>query len=431
MTDQTVYSLRAARQLDAVTVELARAKAGRDRAEADAAAQAVLRRSEREHQEALAELRAVAEAERERRAARRQAARAQQWARRRRALAGRAALLATLAVIMLFVVVALPAQVSFLAERWPLPMALAGGTALESLTWVFALQGRARDARGLSAAVHHAGIWTAAIVAAAVNLTHGAQLWGPAFAVVAACGSLAAPITWHMYLLSQREDAADPRQARRDRRRQRRHRKVARTARWLATALPSELTPDELWTLAWRAVHGAEPGITADLLDSYAKVSTLVAKHLRPGDRAGLELLTRPTAAAAVPQRLDARARVEAGFAAARPVAELLQAEVRTRMSPLAVRTGAYTQVTGRTAARSAPLRSDRTTPVQAAATGAAVEAKRRAARAAIRRTLAAGGSPSPTEIGRVHGMSPEWGAKQIRAVRTERQSSPVAPAGA
>ncbi|MDH6111536.1 hypothetical protein P3T36_004690 [Kitasatospora sp. MAP12-15] len=417
MSQPTIYSPKAARQLDAVTVELAKARAARERAEADAAAQAVLRRSERERQEALAELGAAAEAEHDRRRKQRRAERAQRWARHREVLTGRAVLLATLAVIALCVTVALPAQIGFLAQRWPLPMALAGGIALEALTWVFALQGRARDARGLSAAVHHAGIWAAATVAAGINLTHGAQMWGAEFAVVAASGSLAAPVTWHMYLFSQRQDESDPRQAQRGRRRH--HRKVARTAGWLASALPTELTPDELWTLAWRAVHGAEPGITAELLDAHAKASALVAKHLRPGGLAGLDVLTRPAVVQPTLPTVDARDAVEAGFAAARPVAELLRAD--SARTPLQLgRTRSYKQVTGRTALRPPP----RTTPLPAAPDGQVMEAKRQAARAVIRRTLAGGGSPSPTGIGRAHGMSPEWGAKQIRAVRMERQSA-------
>ncbi|MGW2253489.1 hypothetical protein ACWCXH_25320 [Kitasatospora sp. NPDC001660] len=424
MSRPTVYSPRAARQLDAVAVELARAQAGRDRAEAEALALSARMAAERERQEVLAELRAVAEAERERRRARRRAERARRWAVRREALAGRAVLLVTLAVIALFVVVALPGQISFLAQRWPLPMALAGGGALESLTWVFALQGRVRDARGLSAAVHHAGIWVAALVAAGINLTHGAQMWGTGFAVVAACGSLAAPITWHMYLHSQRQDVSDPRQARRDRERRRHHRKVAQTARWLASALPSELTPEELWALAWRAVHGADPGVTADLLVAHAKASGAVAKHLRPGDRAGVELLARPAASWPTLGTTDVRTAVEAGFAVARPVAELLRADASGSAPavPPAGRTTPYSQLRGRT---SAP-RTPRTTSVPAAPDDAGMEAKRRAARASIRRTLADGRVPSPTEIGRTHGMSPEWGAKQIRTVRTERRSGPV-----
>ncbi|MFJ9839292.1 hypothetical protein ACIRYZ_02325 [Kitasatospora sp. NPDC101155] len=428
MSRPTVYSPRAARQLDAVAVELARAQVGRERAEADAVAQSARMAAERERQAALAELRAVAEAERERRRARRRSERARRWANRRETLAGRAALLATLAVIVLFVVVALPAQISFLAQRWSLPMALAGGSALESLTWVFALQGRVRDARGLSAAVHHAGIWVAALVAAGVNLTHGAQMWGIGFAVVAACGSLAAPITWHMYLHSQREGVSDPGQARRDRRRRRHHRKVAQTARWLASALPSELASDELWALAWRAVHGAEPGVTADLLGAHAKASAAVAKYLCPGDRADVDLLAQPAAGRPALWTTDARAAVEAGFAAARPVAELLRVDANGSAPAArpAERTTPYSQLRGRTSAKGTP----RTTSVPAALDDAAMEAKRRAARAAIRRTLADGRVPSPTEIGRTHGMSPEWGAKQIRTVRTERQSAPIGATG-
>ncbi|WP_354642903.1 hypothetical protein [Kitasatospora camelliae] len=415
MSQPTIYSARAARQLDAVTVEIARSQAARERSEAESAAQAARLQAELNRQEALAELRSIADGENARRRERRRAERAARWTARQHALSKRAELAATVAVIVLFVVVAMPAQISFLAQRWPLPMALAGGIALETLTWVFALQGRARDARGLSAAAHHAGIWLAATVAAGINLVHGAQMWGPGFAVVAACGSLAAPITWHMYLLSQRNDHGGPEDARHERRRRRHHRKVARVADRLATALPPDVTSEQLWTLAWRSVHGADPGVTAELLEGHSKAATKVAEHLRPGDRPSLAVLERlfiPPAS----RLTDARAVVEAGFAVARPVAEMM---------PLTRRTAAYNQLTGHTPARTAAAVPARTAPVLPTVDDAAMEAKRRTARSAIRRTLAKGGTPSPTEIGRTHGMSPEWGAKQIRAVRSERLAAP------
>jgi len=421
----TVYSLRAARQLDAASVEIARAQADRIRAEQEAAAQAVRARARRDEAAADAELRAAISAEHDLRAARRRSESSARRTAQLEALVERRVLLATVAVIALFVTVALPAQISFLAQRWPLPMALAGGIALESLTWVFALQGQAREVRGFSAAAHSVGIWGAAGVAAGVNLTHGAQMWGVDFAIVAACGSLAAPTTWHMYRLSKRQDVfADPERVRRERRRRSHHRKVARLADRLATSLPDGLTSDTAWTLAWRAVHGAEPGITGALLERHhkaaAKVRVLMTHTDPEASPAEGPLLLRP-----LPENGDVAAVVQAAFANAVPLADLLTAD---RSTP---RSGAYIQLTPRTSLPGAGPYNPRTgaytaaSPTTSAAATpsneAAMEAKRRTAREGIRRVLAVGGTPSPTEIGRDHGMSVEWGAKQIRAVRSER----------
>jgi hypothetical protein len=283
VSEPIVYTGRAARQVDAATVEVARAAAAKARAEAEAATTEARLRAEEARRQARAAARQAAREERERERARRREARAARLADWRRALAGHGPLTATLAVIALFVGVALPAQIGFLAQRWPLPMALAGGIALEALTWVFALQGRAREARGLSGGVHYAGIWAAAATAAAVNLVHGAAMWGPGFAIVAACGSLAAPVVWHMYLYAVRHDGdRDPKAARLARRRRRHHRKVARLADRIASALPQGLDPDEAWERAWRAVHGAEPGVTAVLLERQAKAAAKVAQLTAP-----------------------------------------------------------------------------------------------------------------------------------------------------
>jgi hypothetical protein len=298
---------------------------------------------------------------------------------------------------------------------------------------VFALQGRAREARGLSAGVHYGGIWGAAGIAAWINLSHGARMWGSGFAIVAACGSLAAPIVWHMYLLSQKNTpTTDPQQVRRARSRRRHHRKVARLAARMATALPQDLDPDEAWTLAWRAVHGAEPGITAALLADHHKAAAKVAAAMKATTPTPLDPALKVLAHPLTPGS-DARVVIEQAFAAARPVSELLgvytpDSTPRTPLSPLTghgARTGAYNQLNGRTDTRTSTLHAPRTPPVRAAESEAAMEAKRQQARAAIRRTLALNGTPSPTEIGRAHGLSAEWGAKQIRAVRNEQSATP------
>jgi len=435
VSDPTIHSRRAARQLDAASVEAARAQAARVRAEQEAAVQAIRARARRDELAADAELAAAVEAERDLRNAARRAGRAARRTARLHAVVDRQVLLATVAAIALFVAVALPAQIGFLAQRWPWPMALAGGVALESLTWVFALQGQAREARGRSGSAHSTGVWAAAAVAAWVNLTHGAQMWGTGFAVVAACGSLAAPTTWHLYRLSQSEEPlANPAQLRRERLRRRHHRRVARLADRLATSLPEGLAPDTAWTLAWRAVHGAEPGITGPLLERHhkaaARVEALTAQTAPTAEATDEHrpLLLRP-----LPPGRNAAAVVAAAFANSVPLADLLNA------TSLTTHTGTYKQLTAHTALPGGGPYNPRTGAYSTsvprseatASDDAAMEAKRSQARTGIRRVLAHGGTPSPTEIGRAYGMSPEWGAKQIRAVRTEQHPHrPNSPEG-
>jgi len=428
VSEPTVYGMRAARKLDAASVEIAQARAARQRAEHEAAAQAIRAQARRDEFAADAELHAAVEAERDLAKAARRAERATWRAARLNAVADRQVLLATVTAIALFVAVALPAQFSFLAQRWPWPMALAGGVALESLTWVFALQEQAREARGLSGSMHRTGIWAAAAVAAWVNLTHGAQLWGTGFATVAACGSLAAPTTWHLYRLSQRvEPSANPEHVRHERLRRRHHRRVARLADRLVTSLPDGLAPDAAWTLAWRAIHGAEPGVTGALLERHREAATRVAALTQPASpTAEPEEDRRPLLLRPLPPGGDATAVVDAAFANSVPLADVLGAEW------CGVHTGTYKQLTARTRLpepgpynpRTAAYSASAPLPEPAAPDDAAIEEKRRRARVGIRRVLATGGTPSPTEIGRAYGMSPEWGAKQIRSVRAESTPS-------
>ncbi|KRV47538.1 hypothetical protein AQ490_06480 [Wenjunlia vitaminophila] len=276
-----VYSARGARALDAAIVAKAQAEADAVRAHAAAEAARAQAEIDRVRRQADAEARETARQERAARAVRRRAARTRLAA----SAASRRELLVTVAVIVLFVSVALPAQVGFLATRWPLLMAVAGGVSLESLTWMFAIQGEYRERRGLSARWHHTGTWIAGALAASINLAHGAHLWGLGFAVVAAVGSLAAPVAWFAYRLSQSEQDGDrtPEEIRAERARRRHHRKVYRVAVRLRTATMPPLPEEQAWRAAWQLVHGADPGITGAALKRRAararRVLQVAGKH--------------------------------------------------------------------------------------------------------------------------------------------------------
>ncbi|MFJ6212224.1 hypothetical protein ACIQGZ_02640 [Streptomyces sp. NPDC092296] len=420
-----VFSMRAARQLDGATVEMARAEAARVRAEADAAAQGARLAAERERRAAEAEARRAERAERERERAERRARRTAARQAARDAVMGRRELLVTVAVIVLSVSIALPAQIGFLRTAWVWPMAVAGGIVPEALTWAFAVQGRRREERGLSARFHHTGTWASALLAAGINLTHGAAMWGPQFGIVAALGSLAAPILWDAYRRSQStaDDGRTPLEARTERARRRHHRTVARLADRIRTASVGTLDPDGAWTLAWRAVHGAEPGITADLLARHHKAAAAVGQLLAKAPdgygatSAALDVLTRPIARTS--PAVTVAAELNAAFDTARPIAALTGPYIPDDQP----RTEPYIQASARTPAQP---ETGRTAPVQPRTSpytpdGTEMASKRAAARQHIRRLLTAGLAPSPTDIGRHYGLSPEWGAKQIRAVRNQQ----------
>ncbi len=193
------------------------------------------------------------------------------------------------------------------------------------------------------------------------------------------------------------------------------------------TSLPDGLAPDAAWTLAWRAIHGAEPGVTGALLERHREAATRVAALTQPASpTAEPEEDRRPLLLRPLPPGGDATAVVDAAFANSVPLADVLGAEW------CGVHTGTYKQLTARTRLpepgpynpRTAAYSASAPLPEPAAPDDAAIEEKRRRARVGIRRVLATGGTPSPTEIGRAYGMSPEWGAKQIRSVRAESTPS-------
>ncbi|NYI05570.1 DUF2637 domain-containing protein [Allostreptomyces psammosilenae] len=447
-------------------------------------ARAVEARAAAREAERLSELRirqaeaAARDAERERAEAAREKAR-ERWARERaerraaraarlRLLAGvlaeRRVLLAVLVVIAASVYIAWPAQQHAMAA---LGMGTAGSWAVpvlvEGLTWSMAALTSWAIAERKPAGLYQLMTWVFASVAAGLNLWHG-WLDDPMLGVVYAIASLGGVGAWELYVHGRKHAGTRTtrEEARFRRQRRRHHRKVARAADRIRTGAGMHLTEDAAWLLAWRATHGADPGVTAELLAQQERalgaVAELVAGRTAESGpepvtvealaKHGAELSVVAPAEAAESSAEAIRAVVEQAVRTARPVRELLartgpdaagepvrqavhaastdrvKEQVSVRIPPPRTGTGRTVHPAARTAAKHTARRSARQ--------GDDLERKRQAAREEAAAILARGGKPSPAEIGRAHGMSPEWGAKQISyVVRVKRPMHLVKGAGA
>lgn len=421
-----IYSARGARQMDAATVAKANAEAELLRVQTAAAAGKANVEVERVRREAAARARRERRQEREESAAARRERRRAACARLGGQVGAHRVTLVTVTVIALFVSVALPAQIDFLNSRWAWPMAVAGGVSLESLTWMFAIQGQRREQRGLSAGVHRAGTWSAALVAAGINLAHGAQMWGLGFGVVAAVGSLAAPVAYETYRLSVSEDdtGGSPEKIRHNRRRRHHHRKVHRAATRLQWATVPPMDEARAWETAWRMVHAAEPGVTRRELKRHTKragkVAQLVTEHADAGPLPSLELFTGPRtdAPAAAPEQERTGSEEGAGE--------------RTQARTDGLAEGPYGQVKPRTPE---PPKSTRTVPARPARTvaraasdkayeEAELERTRQRAEEAYAQSLDAGTPIGPAALGREFGFSEGWARKRIKVVDERRATA-------
>ncbi|MEU7254379.1 hypothetical protein AB0B21_01015 [Streptomyces rimosus] len=426
-----IYSARGARQMDAATVAKAQAEAEMLRAQAAAQAGTAQVEVERIRQQAEAEARQQRRREREERAASRRTRRRQLLEQLRGGLGEHRVVLVTVVVIALFVAVALPAQIDFLSTRWVWPMAVAGGVSLESLTWMFAIQGQRREGRGLSARVHRAGTWTAALVAAAINLAHGSQMWGVGFGVVAAVGSLAAPVAYETYRLAMSDDdcGRSPEEIRQARRRRRHHRKVYRAAVRLRWATVPPMDEARAWETAWRLVHAAEPGVTGRVLKRHTKRAAKVAEFAVPHADARplpcLDLFTGLRTQAPEPQRTAAPAPVREAERTAADEGESVRTPERTDKTAY----GPYAKVKARTPQPVKPQRAGSVRPLRTPAKRtpdkafeeAELERTRQRAEEAYAQSLDAGAPIGPAALGREFGFSEGWGRKRIKAVEQRR----------
>ncbi|MFI1968236.1 hypothetical protein BLA24_20415 [Streptomyces cinnamoneus] len=240
--------------------------ADREQDRADTAARAVERREDRrlEREQDRAD-RAAARSEKRQD----KAGRAERWRTRRAWLVDHGALMCTGVVMACAIVPALAAQFTALSTAGvgPLLAALLAAM-LEGGAWA-ATFGAAEAARqDRPTGRYRAATWACAAVAAAINFSHGSHDYGLWLGVVLAVASLFAVGMWELHLNGSHTPSREERErARHERRRRWHHRKVCRIAGRLITAAPhGTLTAEEAFIAAWRVHHGANPGLTAQLL---------------------------------------------------------------------------------------------------------------------------------------------------------------------
>ncbi|WP_424891175.1 DUF2637 domain-containing protein [Streptomyces sp. XH2] len=195
--------------------------------------------------------------------------RAERWRSRRAWIVGHGALMCTGIVMTCAIVPALAAQFTALSTAGvgPLLAALLASM-LEGGAWA-ATFGAAEAARhGRPTGRYRAATWACAVVAAAINFSHGSHDYGLWLGVVLAVASLFAVGMWELHLNGSHAPSREERERiRHQRRRQWHHRKVCRVADRLITAAPhGTLTAEEAFIAAWRIRHGTSPGLTAQLL---------------------------------------------------------------------------------------------------------------------------------------------------------------------
>ncbi|WP_406297713.1 hypothetical protein OG948_19190 [Embleya sp. NBC_00888] len=333
MTD-TVYSMRAGRQLDKAKV-----------AEAQAAAQAKQAASALAQAEAAARIAAVQRdaertaregAEQDKAAAR--AARNLRWRKRLDAVLVRRDFVMVTAMMAASVGTAWPAQMSFyLALGMNPALAVLVTSMSEGAAWAGAAMASKAIESGRPAGLYRAITWGSALAAAALNVAHTYHRSIP-LAIVLGIASMLGVLLWESYAHSQAEHAGGKTgaQLRADLYRTARFRRVSRRMRDLLAAVPG-LTEDAAWIVAWRGVHGADPGVTRRTLKRHHKAARRVRELLAEAP----DLLTEPVALSVMQTPTATLADVAPGgsvldsdeavrdalilaFDSARPVAELL-----------------------------------------------------------------------------------------------------------
>ncbi|MFI2076237.1 hypothetical protein [Streptomyces triculaminicus] len=223
--------------------------------------------------------------------------RAERWRGRRAWLVGNGALICTVGVMLCAIVPALASQFTALSTAGvgPLLAALLAAM-LEGGAWAATLGAADAARRGQPTGRYRFATWTCAVVAAVINLWHGAHDYGLWLGIVLAAASLFAVGMWELHLHGTQAPSSEERdRARHARRRRRHHRKVHRTADRLITAAPyGSLGAEAAFRAAWQVHHGTAPGLTAALLAN------------RLAAEAALGEVVESTADAA-PQRVTAR----------------------------------------------------------------------------------------------------------------------------
>ncbi|MCF2526621.1 hypothetical protein [Yinghuangia soli] len=232
-----------------------------------------------------------------------------------------------------------PAQMGFYLAMGMNPVLSVLVTAMtEGAAWAgAAMASKAIEDGDRPAGIYRAITWGSAFAAAALNFAHTWHRSIP-LACVLALASLLGVLLWEAYAHSrtQTEGGKSGAQIRAEIYRKARFRKVSRRTRDLIAAVPG-LDPDAAWVIAWRAVYGADPGVTRRTLKQHHKavkaIAKLLDKALESGaESVGLAVLQTPTATLAdmapggtVAESVASVRDAESfAFAAADPIEELI-----------------------------------------------------------------------------------------------------------
>jgi hypothetical protein len=288
---QQVYTPRGARAMDKAAAEAAAAEAAVKQAEAAKAHVAVererallaqqLRREEAETRQAETAQR-TREAEAARKAKVAEKTRKREGRRAARAalvgsLGARRALMVTVLVIGASMAIAWPAQASYFEAAGMGRAGLLAPIVIEGPTWLAAILVGHATAHQARTWVYRAATLLFASVAAGINFEHGSQTRAM-LGIVYGLASLTGVAAWELYVHSARQAHSERTAAERRRAMQRRlsyplvYRRAVRLSR--ATGMDIE----QAWPMAWRTVHGADIGVTAEDLARQNQAMAKVAE---------------------------------------------------------------------------------------------------------------------------------------------------------
>lgn len=295
---ENIYTLRGGRQLERARVAQAQADAEeRQAAVSVAQAEAAARVAEIRRQEQR-----TIRAESGRDKAQARAARRARWSASLVAIRDRRDLTLVTPVMVASVGTASPAQMGFYLGMGMHPVLAVLVTAMtEGSAWAGSAMASKAIEDGRPAGMYRAITWCSALFAATLNVAHNVAHSLP-LAAVLGVASMLGVVLWEAYAHSRthRADGRSGAQLRAEIYRRTRYRKVSRRTRDLVAAVPG-MDSDAAWVIAWRAVHGADPGVTHRTLKQHHKavkrVAGLLGKAPEPSaESADLHAVQTPTA---------------------------------------------------------------------------------------------------------------------------------------
>lgn len=331
---ETIYTMRAGKKMDAARIAEAHAAAAEKTAlasvvQAQAAAQvaAIQRQEQRDVRAETAKDKAARRAELR-----------VKWNASLASVRQRRDFVLVAVVMVASIGTAWPAQMGFYLGMSMNPVLAVLVTAMtEGAAWAGAAMASKAIEDGRPVGMYRAITWTSALTAAALNFAHSYHRSIP-LACVLALASLLGVVLWEAYAHSRSGDngGKPAAQVRAEYYRKARYPKVSRRTRDLIAAVPG-MDEDAAWVIAWRSVHGADPGVTHRTLKRHHKAVKRIGSLLdkAPGLNAtavGLNAL-QPLSATlqdmapggtVADSHRDARDAVTVAFNASYPIEELI-----------------------------------------------------------------------------------------------------------